>query len=982
MKRNWSQEQLIEHFTISPKEMQFILTQTRHEVSQMGLALQLKYFQYTGSYPKNSHQIPQTVTHFVSQQLEAEEISVTGYNFQGRTAMRHRGFIRNFLGFRKASLDDENRMTKWLLEEVVIIDAHPEYILQRLSEQYQELKIETPGPSRIERMVNSAVRQYEQQICRELTARIPDKVRDELDGLLENFEDKVYSNFGWLKDDPGGVSLNTAQKEIEKLKRIREVGLDEKVFEQIPPALIEKYRQRAINEPARELRRHPPYIRYSLLASFCLIRSRQITDGLIELIIQLVHKIRSTAKKRVEKGFIEDIKKVKGKNTILHQLALAALENPNGKVCDVLFPVVSEQTLKDLVKEFRLSGTEYSDQIYLKMRSSYSHHYRQLLPELLSVLDIKTNHSHNQHIIKAWQILKTHAESTGYYYPLEEEIPLDGIVPDEIQTWVAKPIGNDQNKINRISYELCVLQKIREHVRSKAIWIKGADKFNNPDKDLPTDFEQKRESYYAQLKQPLDAETFIQKLKTQMQEGLSKLNNGMPSNPKVKILQKNKGWISLTPIEKQADPPNLQSLKTEMGKRWPMTSLLDILKETDMRVGFTKAFSSSGVREHLSRDEQQKRMLLCLYGLGTNTGIKRMSSVDRSTSYDDLLYTRRRFIRQDSLRNAIIKVSNGVFKTRLPHIWGEATTSCASDAKKFGAYDQNLMTEWHVRYRGPGIMIYWHVEKNSVCICSQLKRPSSSEVAAMIHGLLHHNTDMELKKNYVDTHGQSEIAFAFCHLLGFELLPRLKNIYKQRLYRPEKGTVGDYPHIEPIMRQPIRWDLIREHYDELLKYATALRLKTAEVETLLRRFTKGETVHPIYKALTELGKATKTIFLCNYLHDYNLRLEIHEGLQVVENWNSANGFIFFGKGGEISVNRRDDQEVSMLSLHLIQNSLAYVNTLMIQNILHEPSWLNRLTVEDKRALRPLQYLHVNPYGSFSLDMNSRLQLEENPFIMN
>ncbi len=46
------------------------------------------------------------------------------------------------------------------------------------------------------------------------------------------------------------------------------------------------------------------------------------------------------------------------------------------------------------------------------------------------------------------------------------------------------------------------------------------------------------------------------------------------------------------------------------------------------------------------------------------------------------------------------------------------------------------MTEWHIRYGGRGVMIYWHVEKNSVCIHSQLKRCSSSEVAAMIEGVI------------------------------------------------------------------------------------------------------------------------------------------------------------------------------------------------------------------------------------------------------
>jgi TnpA family transposase len=123
------------------------------------------------------------------------------------------------------------------------------------------------------------------------------------------------------------------------------------------------------------------------------------------------------------------------------------------------------------------------------------------------------------------------------------------------------------------------------------------------------------------------------------------------------------------------------------------------------------------------------------------------------------LYVRRRFITKDHLRAAIVVV-NAILQTRLPHIWGEGTTACASDSKKFGAWNQNLMTEWHIRYRGPGIMVYWHVEKKSACIYSQLKSCSSSEVAAMIEGVLRHCTEMEVEKQYVDSHGQSEVAFA------------------------------------------------------------------------------------------------------------------------------------------------------------------------------------------------------------------------------
>lgn len=361
-----------------------------------------------------------------------------------------------------------------------------------------------------------------------------------------------------------------------------------------------------------------------------------------------------------------------------------------------------------------------------------------------------------------------------------------------------------------------------------------------------------------------------------------------------------------------------------------MVNLLDVLKETDIRVGLHREFKSTASRKVLDPEVLQK------------------------------------------LRHAIGRLVNATLQVRQPHIWGEGSMACAADARKVGSWGENLKTEWHTRYGGRGVMIYWHVERGSTAIYSQLKSPSSSEVAAMIEGLARHNTEVELNHTYVDSHGQSEVGFAFCHLLGYNLLPRLKRIHSQRLYRPESGGSEDYPNLQPILTRPIRWDLIEQQYDQMIHFTTAIRLGTAETEAILRRFTRANIKHPTYRALLELGKAVKTIFLCQYLQAEDLRRDIHEGLNIIESWNSANNFIFYGKTAEFGSSRLRTQELGMLGLHLLQNSLVYINTLMLQQVLAEAHWYERLTPADWRGLTPLFHKHINPYGLVRLDMGERL----------
>ena len=965
------------HYILSLKDLN-LCKKKNSKSNQLAFGIMLGYFKEHIQFPYGKEfSISAQLILQISKDLEIDPMHIATFDWDGRTAERYRQTIREYLGYRIANIQDIELAINYLVDNV-IPRYHPDsVIIEQLRLYFVKNRIEIVSTKQLESYILSAKQQFEQRLFSKIFNNLTQENLVLIDLVLDkgSAEDNGVIELSELKKDIAGAKIKNIQYAIDKIKLLSKLNLAESIFESVDRKLLLKYYDRVMAFVPSNILECTPIVKYATMAIFFHVRLELLLDALTDTMIKLTKKMRSGAEKHVDRYILKEVKRVDGKFDILEKLAVLNAQNPKSIIEDKVYPVVPQDKLEAVIEDLQHRGGKwYQDQVREKMHTTYAYGNIVALLSILRTLQISEDLSDYAPILKAISFINEYwNESDLAYY--SNIPPITGVVSP---SWynMTVTIEKGQLRVNKYNYELAVLEQVKDFLSFKGIWVNRSYRYRNPNKDLPKDFNKKRESYYKLLNLPLIPKEFTAKLKSSLANNLDALNANIPNNKLVQIKKSKVGNnIKITPSDPQDEPDNIIKLQQEINNKWSSIHLIDILKECDLRINFTKELETIGKSSNINPADLQKRLLLCIFGIGSNAGLKRISIANDDTTYSDLRYVKKRHITATNIRNAIRVLVNNVLQVRNPDVWGEATTTVACDSTHLFAWDQNLMSEWHFRYKKKGVMIYWHVDKKSLCIYSQLKDCSSSEVGSMIKGIIDHDTDMDIKRVFIDTHGQSVIGFAVSYLLNFALYPRLKAINKQKLYYFDAGDKNKYKNIIEILKGSINWQLIEDNYEEIIKHIVALKLGIVTPSVLIKRFSNNNYTHPVYKALVELGKANKTIFLCKYLASEELRIEVNEGLNIVERLNSVMDFIFYGKLGHIATNNIEDQELSVLCLHLLQVSMVYINTLIIQQILLQAHWQNRFTAEDYRALTPLFSGHINPYGLFPLDFSKRLSIE-------
>jgi len=299
--------------------------------SRLGFALLLKFFEAEARFPCQVGELPPAAVGYVAAQVKVGADQLAKYAWSGRTIEYHRAQVREALGFREATRADEDSLTAWLSEEVAPDEVSEDRLRDALLARCRAERIEPPG--RVERVIGAARSAASDRFCATTVSRLGSEAASRLEQLVADDGEGEDGGggrgvLGELKADPGQISLDSLLAEVDKLGRIRSLGLPASLFAGATDPALDAWRARAAQEYPSDLRERPRPVRLSLLAALCWARTAEITDGLVELLIGVVHKIGTRAENRVETELLADLRRARGKEGTLFRLAEAAVEHP------------------------------------------------------------------------------------------------------------------------------------------------------------------------------------------------------------------------------------------------------------------------------------------------------------------------------------------------------------------------------------------------------------------------------------------------------------------------------------------------------------------------------------------------------------------------------------------------------------------------------------------------------------------------------
>ena len=353
-----------------------------------------------------------------------------------------------------------------------------------------------------------------------------------------------------------------------------------------------------------------------------------------------------------------------------------------------------------------------------------------------------------------------------------------------------------------------------------------------------------------------------------------------------------------------------------------------------------------------------------LFCYGCNLGPTQTARSIPNISRKQVAYLNLSHTRQKDLALATEDVINAYNRYELPRYWGSGSTASV-DGTRFDMYEQNIMSEYHLRYASYGGIGYYLVSDKYIALFSRFIPCGVREALHLLDGILENTSDIQPKTIHGDTHAQSTVVFGLAHLLGIKLMPRIKDINSLIFFKPDGRSV--YPHIDSLFSENINYALIADNYKEMLRVAVSVAEGKVSASTMIRRLGSNSIRNSLFYAFRELGRVVRTQFLLEYISEVELRESVHAATCKSEEFNHFVQWIFFYNNGMIQENLRHAQDKMIAYNHLVANLVILHNVDAMSKAINKLKRQGfQIDAEALSSLSPYRTEHINLLGTYSL----------------
>ncbi|MBI2747416.1 MAG: Tn3 family transposase [Burkholderiales bacterium] len=964
--------ELAELYTPTEDELVLVAGIGKRPLPRMAALIHLKVFQRLGYFIPLAD-VPPAIREHIAQQAGVAKVP-TPADLRRFEASGSRMAIFNALR-RHLNVKPLNPAGYAWLDVVADTAAETKHavadIINVMLEELVHHRYELPAFSTLDRTAFRAREKSNNRYFSAITNQLTAHTRALIDSLLKTASGESISPWQMLKREPKRPTNKETRTYIQHIRRLQYL-VEQLPKPDVPVPKLKQFRHLARALNATEMAELKPQKRYALAVIFIRAQHAQSLDDAADLFIRLMQNLENNARQKLLSFQQERVQKtdmlVGQLKDILGAYQLEGTDTQRVDAIGTTLVADVDELLNECEQHLAYAGRNHLPFLLQP--------YKMVRAQLLNCIGIAAPKASSEDLVVERLI--------EALYRLRDNradiVSLDMLGLTEVRDfrWMSaqwrklvlvKPSGRGRvEAVYRKYFELAVMHAVKDDLKSGDLFIKYGERYDDYREQLVDDATyQKEVGDYGQVTGiETDPGVFVSTLKAAMCQRAKEIDANFPENAHAEIVDGRLILRKPPPSEILEAVARIDAMITE---RMEAASIVDVMIDTERWLDLHKLFRPlAGTDSRL--EDLRMRVITTLFCYGCNLGPVQTAKSIKGLSRRQISWLNLKYVSEDLLDKAIVKVINAYNKFELPGYWGTGK-HVSADGTKWNLYEQNLLSEHHIRYGGYGGIGYYHVSDKFIAMFSHFISCGTYEGLFILDGLMTNESDIRPDTIHGDTQAQSYPVFALAHLLGIKLMPRIRGIQDLKFHRPEPGNV--YPNINALFSDVIDWRLIETHLPAMLRVAVSIKTGKITPSAILRRLGTYSRKNKLYFGFVELGKVIRTMFLLSYIGDVGLRKVIHAETNKSEQFNGFAGWSFFGGEGIIAENIRHEQRKVIKYNHLVANMIILHNVVGMTRVLQELRDEGvEITPEILAGFAPFRTAHINRFGDYTLDFRRKI----------